>query len=73
MPSLLLAPRLELQANNRGCLLPGAGPRGLSSAAPAPGWWGDHAGCGKGVCLVWKLMCVYVHTPFPSWGWEVLS
>lgn len=38
MPSLLLAPRLEPQAG--GSLLPGAGLRRLSSAAPALGWWG---------------------------------
>lgn len=53
MPSLLLAPQLEPQTNNRGRSLLGAGLRGLSSAAPAPGWWGDRAGWGLGKRLVW--------------------
>lgn len=61
MPSLLLAPQLELQANNWGRLLLGAGPRGLSSAAPAPGWWGDVLVGAWGSAWCGSSLCVCVH------------
>lgn len=76
MPSLLFAPRLEPQANNRGRWLwrgeGGSGgawgrAEGLSPAAPAPGWGSFSCGEGNGGPCCGMSLVQYqkygLHTP----------